>query len=68
MFKSSVVDLDWLSSQPFVSTEIDRRRVLQRARTGQKIQVPPRLLVGAADHLNADIWRGGSVPNTIVRR
>lgn len=68
MFKSSVVDLDWLSSQPFVSAEIDRRRVLQRARTGQKIQVPPRLLVGAADHLNADVWRGGSVPNTIVRR
>jgi FkbM family methyltransferase len=68
MFRNSGVDLDWLSSQPFVSAEIDRRRILLRARAGQKIQVPPRLLTGAADHLNADIWRGGLVPNTIVRR
>jgi hypothetical protein len=39
---------------------------LQRLRSGQKIEVPPRLLVPAPDHLNADIWRGGLVPNTIV--
>lgn len=68
MFRNSGVDLDWLSSQPFVSAEIDRRRTLLRARAGQKIQVPPRLLTGGPDHLNADIWRGGMVPNTIVRR
>jgi FkbM family methyltransferase len=61
------VDLDWLCRQPFVSSEIERRRILQRVRTGQKNEVPPRLLVPAPDHLNADVWRGGLVPNTIVR-
>jgi FkbM family methyltransferase len=67
-FGSSGVDLDWLSRQPLVSTEIDRRRILQRMLTGQKMEVPPRLLAPAPDHLNADSWRGGLVPNTIVRR
>jgi FkbM family methyltransferase len=66
MFGSSGVDLDWLCRQPLVSAEIERRLVLQRLRSGQKIEVPPRLLVPAPDHLNADIWRGGRVPNTIV--
>jgi FkbM family methyltransferase len=67
-FGSSGIDLDWLSRQPLVSTEIERRRILQRLRAGQKMEVPPRLTVSAADHLNADIWSGGRIPNTIVRR
>jgi FkbM family methyltransferase len=67
-FGSSGVDLDWLTRQPHVSTEIERRRILQRARAGQNMQVPPRLLAPAPDHLNADSWRGGLVPNTIVPR
>jgi FkbM family methyltransferase len=67
-FGSSGVDLDWLSRQPLVSTEIERRRILQRLRAGQKVEVPPRLLASALDHLNAEVWRGGLVPNTIVRR
>jgi hypothetical protein len=29
--------------------------------------VPPRLLAPAPDHLNADSWRGGLLPNIIVR-
>jgi hypothetical protein len=28
--------------------------------------VPPRLLVAAPDHINADVWRQGRVPNTVV--
>ena len=67
-FGSPGIDLDWLARQPLAGTEIERRRVLQRARAGEKIEVPPRLLKPAPDHLNADIWRGGLVPNTIVRR
>jgi FkbM family methyltransferase len=67
-FASAEIDLDWLSRQPLVSIEIERRRILRGARAGQTIEVPPRLLVAAPDHLNADIWQQGLVPNTIVRR
>jgi FkbM family methyltransferase len=68
MFGSSGVDLDWLSRQPLVSVEIERRRILQRVHKGQKMEVPPRLLVPAPGHLNADSWFGGLVTNAIVRR
>jgi FkbM family methyltransferase len=68
MFGNSGVDLDWLSKQPLVCAEIERRRILQRAHKGQKMEVPPRLLAPGPDHLNADSWVGGLVANTIVRR
>jgi hypothetical protein len=67
-FGSAEIDLDWLSRQPLVSIEIERRRVLQHALAGQTVEVPPRLLVAAPDHLNADIWQRGLVPNTIPQR
>jgi FkbM family methyltransferase len=66
-FADSNVDLDWLCMQPFVCTEVERRRVLQRALQGDLAEVPARLCVAADDHLNADIWRAGLVPNTRVR-
>ena len=66
MFGNSGVDLDWLSQQPLVSVEIARRRILQRAHRGQKMEVPPRLLTPSPDHLNADVWRQGQVPNTFL--
>jgi hypothetical protein len=56
--------LDWLCAQPFVSAEMERRRVLHAARAGRPVLVPPRLLVPAADHLNAEVWRAGLIPNT----
>ena len=68
MFGSSGVDLAWLARQTLVCAEIERRRILQRARTSQKIEVPARLLVPAPDHHNADVWSSGLVPGTIVRR
>jgi FkbM family methyltransferase len=68
VFGNSGVDLDWLGKQPLVSAEIERRRVLQRLRKGEKLAVPPRLLAPAPDHLNADVWHQGLVPNTIVHR
>jgi FkbM family methyltransferase len=67
-FGSSGVDLDWLSRQPLAAIEIERRRVLRRSHAGQQTEVPPRLKASAPDHLNADIWIQGLVPNTVVRR
>jgi FkbM family methyltransferase len=66
-FGNAGVDLDWLSKQPHVSTEIERRLILQRLRKGEKLEVPPRLQMEAPAHLNAAIWREGLVPNSIVR-
>lgn len=68
MFGQSGIDIDWLSQQPFASAEIERRRILRRARAGQKMEVSQRLLVAAADHVNADSWRGGLIANTVIRR
>jgi hypothetical protein len=66
-FAASGVDLDWLAKQPLACTEIERRRILQHARAGQKVAVPSRLLSAASDHVNVKAWRAGAVPNTIVR-
>jgi len=57
-------DLDWLCTQPFVATEMERRRVLRRLYGGERVEVPARLCVAAEDHLNADVWRAGLVPGT----
>jgi FkbM family methyltransferase len=65
-FADAGLDLSWLSRQPYASCEIERRNVLRGARAGQHVAVPPRLKIAAADHLNADVWRAGLVPNTFV--
>ena len=65
LFGGSGVDLGWLAGQQHASVEIERRHVLQRARAGEKIQVPVRLRQPAPDHFNAAAWRDGKVPNTI---
>ncbi len=67
LYGSSEIDPNWLCAQPFVSAEIERRRVLRLARTGQRVEVPARLCTVADDHLNAETWRAGLVPNTWVR-
>jgi FkbM family methyltransferase len=58
--------LEWLCGQPFASIEMERRRVLRAARAGRRPAVPARLCRSAPDHLNAEIWRGGRIPGTIV--
>lgn len=58
--------LAWLASQPLAAAEMERRRVLLAARAGQRPKVPLRLRTQASDHLNADVWRTGQVPGTIV--
>jgi FkbM family methyltransferase len=49
--------LPWVCSQPFASVEMDRRKFLQAVLARQSADVPPRLLTGAPDHLNAALWR-----------
>jgi FkbM family methyltransferase len=58
--------LEWLCTQPFISTEMERRRVLLASRSGKLPKVPSRLCTAALDHLNANVWRDGLVPGTIV--
>jgi FkbM family methyltransferase len=66
-FADTELNLDWLSRQPLAAREIERRHVLRRARADAKVEVPARLCATAADHVNADVWRAGLVPNTFVR-
>jgi FkbM family methyltransferase len=58
--------LGWLCNQPFASAEMERRRVLAAAAAGRRPKVPSRLCTAAADHLNANVWRAGKVPGTVV--
>jgi len=66
IFVPAEFDLDWLCAQPFVASEMERRRVLRRLAAGEQVEVPARLCVPAGDHLNAEIWRAGLVPGTWV--
>ena len=68
MFIGDVVNLDWLRQQPFVSTQIERRYALKQMRAGKRIATPEKLCRPAEDHLNADLWRSGSIPNTLASR
>ncbi len=65
-FVGSSSVLTWLCSQPYASAEMERRRTLIAARAGLWPQVPKRLCTAAPDHLNAEIWRAGKVPGTVV--
>jgi FkbM family methyltransferase len=58
--------VNWLCSQPAVAAEMERRRILIAARAGEQPAVPARLYQPAPDHLNAEIWRAGKVPGTVV--
>jgi len=66
MFGGASGGLAWLCAQPFASTEMERRRILTAARAGQQPTIPRRLCEPHPDHLNADIWRAGKVPGTII--
>ena len=66
MFAGASGVLAWLCTQPFASIEMERRRVLVAALAGQRPTIPRRLCEVHPDHLNADIWRAGRVPGTIV--
>lgn len=66
VFGGASPGLTWLCSQPFACAEMERRRTLLAARSGQGPRVPERLCIAEKDHLNADVWRAGLVPGTVV--
>ena len=66
LFTPFARNLDWLAAQPLASAEIERRRMLQRLRMGEQLPVPQRLRTAAPDHINAEVWRDGLVPNTLT--
>ena len=66
IFGGCTAPLDWLCARPSAPAEMERRRVLDAARSGRCVVVPPRLLASAPDHRNAEVWRAGLVPNTRV--
>jgi FkbM family methyltransferase len=59
--------LPWLCGQRLAGAEMPRRHTLIAARAGLHPRVPERLCVSAPDHLNADIWRAGMIPGTVLR-
>lgn len=68
LFTASGRNVEWLSTQPYASTEMERRRMLRRLKVGERLPVPEILLHRAPDHINAEVWRSGLVPNTLVVR
>jgi hypothetical protein len=66
IFAASKSDLKSLCTNPFASAEMERRWILQLALAGQTPKVPARLCTPAADHVNAEIWSAGGVPNTLA--
>jgi plasmid stability protein len=60
------LNLDWLTRQPFVSTEMERRHILKQLRKGEHVPVPERLCKPAEDHINFELWRSGAVPNSVA--
>lgn len=58
--------LPWICGQRFASTEMERRRILTSARNKMRPKVPARLCQPAPDHLNAEVWRAGLVPGTVL--
>jgi FkbM family methyltransferase len=64
-FVKEGLNLEWLKSQPFVSAEIERRYLLKQLRAGKRLPVPGRLCSHGPDHINADLWRSGAIPNTL---
>jgi len=65
LFTQAGANLDRLRHEPFVSAQIERRHMLRQLRAGKRLAVPDRLCRPAADHLNAELWRSGSIPNTL---
>jgi hypothetical protein len=65
-FVPEETNLDWLTRQPFVSREMERRHILKRLRRGQFVPVPERLCKPAEDHINFELWRSGAVPNSVA--
>ena len=58
--------LAWLASRDMAAAEMQRRHALVLAGAGQRPMVADRLRRDAPDHLNAELWRAGGVPGTVL--
>ena len=60
--ESTVRVLEWLQSTPFASPEMERRRQLQRIRSGEqsRLMEMPVLRQAVPGNLNPNLWRGRS--------
>jgi FkbM family methyltransferase len=68
LFTTNARNVEWLATQPLAAIEMERRRVLKRLKAGERLTVPERLLHSGPGHINAEVWRSGLVPNTLVVR
>jgi hypothetical protein len=66
VFNKPTDSLGWLCQQKFASAEMERRRTLYATRLGVRSRVPEKLFHPTPEHLNADLWREGKVPGTVV--
>jgi len=58
--------ITWLCEQPGTPPEMHRRKTLMAARAGMNPAVPNCLRTETPDHLNADVWRSGQLPDMRV--
>ena len=63
-FSGGTLDLAAIADKPFAHIEMERRRVLVGAKSGNIIVVPKRLWPINPEHRNGQVWRHGLVPNT----
>ncbi|MFO1183926.1 MAG: FkbM family methyltransferase [Bauldia sp.] len=66
LYGSPGFDHERFAGKTAVSPEMDRRRVMVGARAGRRVPVPERLKKAQPGHINAEIWRNGLVPGTVV--
>lgn len=60
-FAAPSIGLDWLCGLPYATPAMLRRRALCQARSRQPMPLPPKLGIGAPDHLNAPLWENETV-------
>jgi hypothetical protein len=64
LFSRGTINLATIADKPFAHIEMERRRVLVGARSGNIMDIPKRLWPITADNRNGEVWRHGLVPNT----
>jgi hypothetical protein len=66
LYSGASATLMLVCSMPDPPIEMERRQVLTAARAGRRPKVPPRLRNATPDHRNAELWRAGKVPGTVL--
>ena len=66
-FAPATAMLEWLCSQPDAPAAMLRRHWLRQARAGKPPEIPEKLRLETPDHLNAALWRDGTVSRLAAR-